>query len=191
MTTLISWGGADQRGPASIRLAADSRISWSLSGSEQKKWDFGKKLFASHSGPEIVGYCGDVLFPTQTLSQIFELIDCGVFFPSGATPEEKLRLIIEALERSSARYPRSETRDFTLLYATRTSEGMLGRFNLYQVDYAGGKNVSEKEIPVPEKSGILARLGSGSGPFDRHLDRWEKSDVGGTVVPFSLRSPTF
>lgn len=181
MTTLIAWVGADQRGPASIRLAADSRISWSFSsGSVQKKWDFGKKLFAAHSGPEIVGYCGDVLFPTQTLGQIFELIDCGVFFPSDATPEEKLRLIVEALERSSAHYPQSERRQFTLLYATRTSEGMLGKFHLYQVDYAGGKNVSEKEIPVPEKSGILARLGSGAGPFGRHLDRWEKSDVGGT-----------
>ena len=70
MTTLISWVGADQRGPASIRLAADSRISWSLSGSEQKKWDFGKKLFASHSGPEIVGYCGDVLHdPRREISR--------------------------------------------------------------------------------------------------------------------------
>jgi hypothetical protein len=181
MTTLIAWVGADQRGPASIRLAADSRISWSLpNGSAQKTWDFGKKLFASHNDPDIVGYCGDVLFPTQTLGQIFELIDRRVFFPTGATPEEKLRLIVEALERSSAHYPQSETREFTLLYGTRTSEGMSGKFNLYEVDYAGGKNVSTKKIPIPQKSGILARLGSGRDPFKKHLDRWEKSDVGGT-----------
>ena len=181
MTTLIAWVGADQRGPASIRLAADSRISWSLSnGSVHKKWDFGKKLFASHNDPDIVGYCGDVLFPTQTLGQIFELIDRGVFFPTDATPEEKLRLIVEALERSSAHYPQSETREFTLLYGTRTSAGMPGKFNLYRVDYAGGKNVSNKEIPIPQKSGILARLGSGGVQFKKHLDRWEKSDVGGT-----------
>jgi hypothetical protein len=145
-----------------------------------KKWDFGKKLFASHSNPDVVGYCGDVLFPTQTLGQIFELIDRGVFFPTGATPEEKLKLIVEALERSAAQYPQSETREFKLLYGTRTSEGMQGKFKLYQVDYAGGKNVSKKDIPIPEKSGILARLGSGGDPFERHLARWENSDVGGT-----------
>jgi hypothetical protein len=104
----------------------------------------------------------------------------NLFFPTDATPEERLRLIVEALERSSAHYPQSETREFTILYGTRTSEGMPGKFNLYQVDYAGGKNVSQKEIPIPQKSGILARLGSGGDQFRKHLDRWEKSDVGGT-----------
>lgn len=181
MTTLIAWVGADQRGPASIRLAADSRISWNLlNGSVDKTWDFGKKLFASHNGPDIVGYCGDVLFPTQTLGQIFELIDRGVFFRTDTTPEERLRLIVEALERSAAHYPQSETREFTLLYGTRTSEGMPGKFTLYKVDFAGGKNLYKQEIPIPQKSGILAMLGSGGNQFKKHLDRWEKSDVGGT-----------
>src|SRR5262245_51310913 len=74
MTTLISWCGVDQRGPASIYIAADSRVTWPGNG----MWDFARKVFAAKRHPDILGYCGHAFFPTQTLGQLIELIDAGL-----------------------------------------------------------------------------------------------------------------
>lgn len=43
MTMLVSWIGVDTHGPSSVYIAADSRISWT----QEHKFDFGKKVFAS------------------------------------------------------------------------------------------------------------------------------------------------
>ena len=74
MTMLVSWIGIDTHGPTSAYIAADSRISWNMTN----KFDFGKKVFASKKYPEILGYAGDVLFPSIVLEQIIELIDADV-----------------------------------------------------------------------------------------------------------------
>ena len=60
MTSLLAWVGVDSRHLSSIYLASDSRISWG----DVANWDFGRKLFASTKYPEIIGYVGDVLFPS-------------------------------------------------------------------------------------------------------------------------------
>jgi hypothetical protein len=43
----------------------------------------------------LIAYCGEVLFPTQTISQIIELIDEDAFFPTGALPEDKSGKLLE------------------------------------------------------------------------------------------------
>ena len=181
MTTLLAWVGADQRGPASIRVAADSRISWrSADGTVLRKWDFGRKVFASQQYPDVVGYCGDVLFPTQTLGQIVELIDRDAFFPIGAPSNDKADLIVAALERAAAEYPPEETRDFSIVYATRTGENMKGRFELRIVPFSAGKARKLTPMEIPNKSGVLTILGSGANNYESYLAKWQDSDVGGT-----------
>lgn len=56
MTSLVVWTGVDSRAPASIYLASDSRLSWDNGDT----WDFGRKVFASHRYPDILGYYGEV-----------------------------------------------------------------------------------------------------------------------------------
>lgn len=67
MTALVAWVGADSRGPASLNIAADSRITWRPENSSAHHWDQGKKVFASSSVPLVIGFVGDVLFPASSI----------------------------------------------------------------------------------------------------------------------------
>ncbi len=71
MTSLASWSGVDSRGPSSIYLVSDSRISW---GGTPSSFDFGSKVFASSASTDMFSYCGDVLFPVIALGQIESLM---------------------------------------------------------------------------------------------------------------------
>ncbi|MGD1062483.1 MAG: hypothetical protein ABR860_04405 [Terracidiphilus sp.] len=185
MTTLLAWVGVDQRGPASIRIAADSRISWSgATGGFLQKWDYGRKVFASQRHPDLIAYCGDVLFPTQTISQIVELIDKDAFFPSGASPEDKVRLIVSALEQAATEYPAAQTRDFSIVFSSRIRKGMEGTFEFYSVPFTGGKAKTINLLDIPNKSKEITILGSGKVTFQPYLERWRASDIGGTSRSF-------
>ena len=95
MTSLISWIGVDSRAPSSIYLASDSRITWGNKGT----WDNARKVFGSTNYPELLGYCGDVLFPSQALGQLIDLIDLGLF-DDNDTPEDKWSAIVDILQKS-------------------------------------------------------------------------------------------
>lgn len=73
MTLVVSWVGIDTKGPgsASAYLTGDSRISWG----NGEYFDYASKVFAFNNYPDILGYCGDVLFPSIVLSQITEMAD--------------------------------------------------------------------------------------------------------------------
>lgn len=111
MTSLISWIGIDQRGPASVYIASDSRITWS-NGAE---WDFARKVFASRTTPQLFGYCGDVAFPSQVLGQLISLIDSGQAVPMTESSEERLRYVTDVLNGALSTYPKGERRAFSVL----------------------------------------------------------------------------
>jgi hypothetical protein len=176
LTTLIAWVGVDQRGPASVYLAADSRITWP----GQATWDNGRKLFASYSQPDLLGYSGQAFFPTQALSQIVELIDRTLLFSQDTPPPERLALIVEALERSASTYPRRSDKDFDVLYSTRQGQGTASSFALSHIHFVGGRATEPISIGLPKTSSVLAVLGSGGATFEKSLAAWRLSDVGGT-----------
>lgn len=120
MTTLISWVGVDQRAPASLYIAADSRITW---GSEH--WDRGAKTFASPTTPDVLGYCGDVLFPALVLPQFIACLGADLF---GSTWKHRRRALSQLVERSIAQMPRTQRRKFTIVYCSREGKGMQSRF---------------------------------------------------------------
>lgn len=181
MTTLFAWVGVDQRGPASIRIAADSRISWSAtSGAVVQKWDYGRKVFASQRHPDLIAYCGDVMFPTQTISQILELIDNDAFFPAGASPDDKVRSVLVALEQASANYPPPQIRDFSLVFGTRIGDGMRSSFRLFWVPFSQGRARTVAQLEIPDRSGEIKIAGSGEATFRPYLEKWQASDIGGT-----------
>jgi hypothetical protein len=175
MTTLAAWVGVDQRGPASIYLAADSRMTWS-----SEKWDFGRKLFASRSSSDIIGYCGDAFFPTQLLGQIIELIDRGLIVREGGPLENRLQWIVNSVERSAKKYPRSVSRDFELLYGNRQGEGIDSSFGVWHIRFCGGRAAPPIALPIPPRSGLLETFGTGKAAFKEVLREWQASDIGGT-----------
>jgi hypothetical protein len=176
MTTLLAWVGVDQRAPSSLYLAADSRITWG----ENVVWDHGRKLFASRTQPDVIGYSGEVFFPTQAIGQIIELIDGNLLFEPGAVPQDRLALIVGALERSAATYPPRVGRDFDLLYGTREGRGLQSRFRVFQVHFSGGRAEEMSSIELPRSSSVVVVLGSGRGTFEETLRTWEASASGGT-----------
>lgn len=175
MTSLASWFGADQRGPASLYIASDSRMTWNGSGT----WDLGRKTFAAIKQPEIFGYCGDVVFPTQILAQLVTLIDLGLAFPIDAGPETKLMYVEKYILFSLRQYPQSPSFQFSIIYGTRSGIGMAASFHVWQLIWEKQK-WNTQPFQIAGDSTLLVALGSGASSVKRSWSRWEQSDVSRT-----------
>jgi hypothetical protein len=154
----------------------------------QPSWDNGRKTFASHASAEVFGYVGDVLFPTQTIGQITELIDRGAVSLGDAGPEGRLAWLAESLESSCRTYPQAQSRDFSLLHCGRQGEGMSCVFYAFALNFKKGVLASRTPIAMPKSSGPLTyfdgdeRFGYGSGRdgFRECWKKWLTSEAGGT-----------
>lgn len=176
MTTLIAWTGVDQRGPASVYLASDSRLSWS----DTIGWDGGRKLFAARTKPHIFGYCGEVLFPTQVLSQLVEMIDYGLLDAEPDRPDAWIDRVVEVVVRALRSYPAVATANFELVHAMREGVGLSCSFHAHAVTFCNNSVQSTSPLAVPQASAVISARGSGAEVFNDHLHRWQQSDVKGT-----------
>jgi hypothetical protein len=176
MTSLIAWIGVDSRGAASAYFASDSRITWPGS----QAWDHGRKLFACRRYPDIFGYCGDVLFPVLTLSQISEMIDSDLLLKPSDTVDQRTGQIVSTLKTAFDAYPAAAKAPFEVLYCTRENEGPGCRFHLRQISFTPSVPPKISVIELPGRSDTIAVLGSGSTDLREHINRWHASDVGGT-----------
>lgn len=170
MTSLACWLGVDQRGASSIYLASDSRISWGTNSS----WDYGRKLFASQSQPDILGYCGDVVFPSQVLGQIVESIDSGLIFQNTDVPLVRFSKIARAITASLARYPSRQRQKFSIIYCTRQEQGMNSRFFVSVLHYLPDDKWSEQVPILPSQSDVVIAIGSGEKLIMEWRDRWNR-----------------
>lgn len=178
MTSLIAWVGIDSRGPASFYLASDSRISWGTAGT----WDFARKVFASSRHPDILGYYGDVLFTSQVLGQIIDLIDIGSLFEADATPESKFAAISMVFQQAHSTYPKAAQHPFCIVHCSRRGEGMSTSFALFELHWRPTIGWQSKVIPMPsDKSGVAEAYGSGAQSVRNSVRRWERSEVGRTT----------
>ncbi|POC05847.1 hypothetical protein [Vibrio vulnificus] len=174
MTTLVSWAGVDTHGPASIYIASDSRISWGTG-----PWDLGRKVFASKNTPNILGFSGTVAFPTQILSRIIDLIDCGMLFKEDDEFEIKLEKIRAYVESNYKPLPKVVCGDFTIIYATRVGERMHSSFHVGKIIGTVNKKVTKELASIPEVSDIIYRSGTGRGPLNLWHKKWTGVDKDG------------
>jgi hypothetical protein len=180
MTLLVSWTGVDTHGTASAYIAADSRISWSNLGN----FDHGRKVFAFRCSPDILGYCGDVVFPTIVLSQIIEMADRGLLFSATSSCKERFEAIKEKLVQQFKRYPRmvKEIPDITLqvLHISRDPTNNF-KFACWMIEWNRKNGWAGKNITLPTSSDVLFSLGSGANEFNKNFkDRYEKGPDKGT-----------
>jgi hypothetical protein len=174
MTSLVSWVGIDARGPASIYIASDSRITW---GGPSHKWDSAKKTFCSLRFPIIFGFCGDVFVPTQIISSIIELIDQGVLVLSGDVfrKTSHIKSVIESMQ--SGMYAPG-MHSYSLLIGFRDGEGFReAHFDAAKItfDKESSKFTFECIDLYREKSFLIFADGSGSDSIFKNHERWEKS----------------
>jgi len=174
MTTLIAWLGVDSRGPSSIYLASDSRITWDISSS----WDHGRKLFVCRVRAFLFGYCGEAFLASQILGQVAEQIDGDLFRASD--PDDGVRQIVSTVSDMLRDKPYAVGGGFELILAQRSAEGMLSTFHLHEAQFSRSAAPKITRYSLPKNSGVIGMWGSGAKVFYEHERRWAKSDVGGT-----------
>lgn len=169
MTSLLAWAGVDSRGPASLYIASDSRISWGRS----HRWDNGRKTFASSHAPYAFGYCGDVLFPSMALPIVLEQLAAGAL---SANPRSAFGEIGAQIRQLWLTYPEQEHRDFSVIMAARTSEGMRARFLLALMTFKASNGTWDiREVEMPSTSASLIVGGTGSSEIRAAEHLWQKS----------------
>lgn len=128
MTSLAAWVAVDQRGPSSVYIATDSRISWrDQCGLVIRKMDNSRKTSASNSSPQIFGFVGDVIFPALQLDTVSGLLERAASVLSLEDSFERFQELVDLAWRD---VPNEERRDSWLVHFVRSGEGMESVFGL-------------------------------------------------------------
>ena len=179
MTLLVSWIGVDTHGTGSAYIAADSRVSWG----KIAQFDHGRKVFAFRSSADILGYCGDVLFPTMVLSQITEMAEQKLLFPEKASCKERFEAIKEKLVQQFHQYPRMveeiTASALQVIHLSKDPNDNL-KFECRLVEWTREKGWAGKNISLPKTSGVLFTLGSGANEFNENFARYKEGPDSGT-----------
>lgn len=179
MTLLASWVAVDPRGIQSMYMASDSRITWEKQESQLPYYDHFKKLYACKTRPEMFGFCGDVTFMSNIIEQLVNLIDAGVIFKVGYSPELKAKAILHFLEDNYNNYPRGILRlPMELLYCFRMKGGYKARFYCYR--FICAKNGCWELRPVPLRqnrndsnvSYFICETGSGQDKLKEEINEY-------------------
>ncbi|HYC35362.1 MAG TPA: hypothetical protein VEC19_03000 [Usitatibacter sp.] len=170
MTLLVCWAGIDPHGTSSLYIASDSRLSWDKS----TVFDSGRKVFAFSGWPDILGYCGDVLFPSLALNQIVNLADAGLLFAPNFSPKQKFQAIVDKLNDLVADYPAARAglavNKLTIVHGSRDPHAK-GVFFCHSISWANGKWGGE-EKQMPAASDVLFVEGTGARAFNENLVRY-------------------
>lgn len=179
MTTFVAWVGVDSRGPSSIHIAADSRISWGKTGADH--WDMACKTFSSNVSPDIFGYVNDVMFPSMVLGQIVNAINVGLLFRKELEFAERAKIIENHIKNSHNIYPEQFRESFCIFHGGRDGELMNSRFYLNAISWT--KKNSEwkiEQVQIPDTSSVITLNGSGGNTVEKWFKRWGSSSQGGT-----------
>ena len=172
MTLLASWIGVDSRKISSLYIASDSRISWG----SKTKFDSGRKVFGCKNHPIILGYCGDVLFPSMVISQLVDLADSGLLFPDTSSNVERFTTFFEKLQEQFVNYPSDKsgvTADsLEILFACR-NDGT----DFFCRKMKWTKVIDEwttEDLPFSMHSAKLFIIGSGKAEFEEKYKESKK-----------------
>ena len=171
MTVIAGWLAVDQRSASSAYLISDSRFSWRTSRTNVA-YDNGRKLFAFRNSPDIVAYCGDVLFPITTLSQILELADHGLLFPTKAPSEQRSRIILQQIENQFENYPNEYSQPINIYHISRDIDNS---FKAFQFVLLCGYDPIFRQISIDKKhSHLIFCDGTGKDEFSDLFNCYER-----------------
>jgi hypothetical protein len=171
MTMLVAWLAADSRGPASLYLASDSRITWDGSGS----WDRGRKLFSCRKYPYLFGYVGEAFFPSQVLGQVIERIEADLL--EASNPEDFAHQVVSLIQDMLRDRPHAVRGDFRVILAQRYGQRMSSTFHVHDAHFPTTGDPDLERCALPQHSDVVGAWGSGARTFRHHYERWASSDI--------------
>lgn len=169
MTLLLSWIGKDSRKISSFYIASDSRFSWK----NPIKYDFGRKVFALTNSPDILGYCGDVFYPTVILNQILDMDKDGILFSRDLTNIERTNVLFNEITKKFSEYPSKEVMcdSLNIIHVSRQGETNFS-CNIFDWNVKKGWTIIPQEIPDSSDKVII--LGTGKDEFyNRYLEYYK------------------
>lgn len=176
MTILVGWLSVDTHSPCSAYLLSDSRFTWGDAGGSS--YDFGRKLFAFRKTPDILGYCGDVLFPSTVLSQITDLADNGLLFKDGETSSYRSRVIFSQIQKQFDKYPTVARNPASIYHFSRDLDDAFHSYK-YVLD-SNNQWQTEGIILNKQQSNLIFCDGSGAGNFKSLYVKYQKGNNSGT-----------
>ncbi len=165
MTTLVAWVASNLGRPNAVYMASDSRITW---GGHNRRWDAGRKLFASRVSPDIFGYCGEVLFASQVLGQITDLVDHGLLYSSATRVAKRHAGVVSAIQASHARRHHAPEHDFQIVHIGREGRGPTSTFHAWVTAYSARRDAWHDESMALAPTQPMA-LGSGSAALIKRV----------------------
>lgn len=179
MTSLAAAISRDDRGPCALYLITDSRITW-LSPSE--RWDAGRKTFPSPKSADVFGYCGDAYFMPIALSQVLNMVACGVIDLEGTSAQQRHSMILDQLKNSLGRISTKYASPVTVFHGAREGELMLSTFRLWRSEYRPALKswITDVELPVEDRSYLAKIDGSGTTTVKKYESRISGTAAAGT-----------
>lgn len=172
MTMIVGWLACDQRGPASAYITSDSRFSWG----ETVGYDHGRKVFALKKSPDILGYCGDVVFSMAAISQVVTLADEGLLFDAASDSNSRSSVIFEQLRVQFEGYPSQLP-----IKIYHISRDISRNFHCYCYSWSSLHQWHRQELSLnTSQSGKIFVDGSGANEFTSKLISYERGDISGT-----------
>jgi len=171
MTLVVAWIGVDSRKVTSAYIATDSRITWPTKPITQ--YDNAIKTFSFKKTADIVGFSGEVLFPTMILSQIKELADEGLLFSPEDSPCVRSDIIQRYVIEHYRRYPEKWFAPINIIHIGREYD----KPNFYCRVISHDKNGdwTKQEVKLPEESGVVYIDGSGKSAFQSYYEEFQKT----------------
>jgi hypothetical protein len=151
LTSIAVWPGVEPQGASTIYIVSDSRISWP--GGYR---DDGRKVFACKDTPDIFGYYGDVIVPSEVLSSVedsWKLVDFET--------SEKRHSMLGSLVKSHVNAGVNPVGEFGIVHASRDGLEMKSAFRLWHIHWKSPRWFDD-EIAIGTNSELLIDLGSGA-----------------------------
>lgn len=172
----ISWIGVDSRAPSSIYVATDSKVKKEEGGDREVM----QKVFCSNSSPQIWGYSGDVLFPSQAIGRFVQVYDIGAFGSEVFNEVSAHTLFVDSLKKQFTGYPEPHRRSFAIIHCARIFEGMKTQFAVWKTTWTPKTGWGDDRLEVPTTSDLIQVEGSGNKAFKDWNNKLKRSEVGGT-----------
>jgi hypothetical protein len=165
-------------------MASDSRITW---GSEARRWDAGRKLFACKATADIFGYVGEVLFPSLVLGQISGAADNHLLFRAEDNLETRHSAVVSAIKISFGNRHNVDDHDFQILHGGRDGEGIKNAtFRMWQLCYfkktsKAAARWKDEELQIGcDHSALIVPLGSGGAVVEKYDEQLKRDPQGRT-----------